>query len=267
MNNYDKLDYYIDLVTRTYNIFNGQINPINRPAQLIISSLDYETPAHMDRYNVIVHIFALMKYFENYMEMMIVEVVLHELSHFDQIIDYGKYNTDIAYRDAIEAANEMNTLEFMIRNIDYINYSLGINISKPELGNLYTQAIDNYSKMNMPYCRIGYNTLYSDLLMRFEFNTIFKDENITMQNAMDVFSNMNLCIGRSGSPYIKVFNIKSDNMYNIDTQSLNRFMYENFDRWQDVSYVISTQVSQDYNTVDWLVRIESSDSKPIIRKT
>jgi hypothetical protein len=251
----DKLQQCINLIEETYKTYNGQINPINKAGSLMIVTYESDMCAYMDRHNVIINVSTLLRKFENYIEEMTVEAVLHELSHFDQVIDFNRYMDDVEYRESIEHANTLNSLEYMMKNIDLINILLRTNISKSFIGSLYTQAVQSiYSE---PYNRLGYNSLYGNTLKMFNgFHNI--------DYIIESVPNIDICISNHSTECNNIFDIKRNGCFNINTAEFNRFIYRNINLYKDISYVCNYRISNDNSFCQFEIDLKRKFINPII---
>ena len=138
------------LVVDTYNLVNGWINPINRSESLTIKNVksrELGGLAYMTGVVMNIGFLAIrnyvgtvkdilkskdFKYLESNIETHIVALTIHELSHMDQ--DFLAYNVIVNGIEqentyALEAANEVNTLNFIVNNKAQLEEKLDIKIN------------------------------------------------------------------------------------------------------------------------------------------
>jgi len=127
-----------DFITEVFNTFNGIVNPINI-AILDINWADLANTnagGYSKTPNVVIINAAVLLRYNDYDEQCvkscIVETVIHELFHCDQIIDYRRYGSDADYTSYIEHSCQVMTYLFMSTNANFINKLLGFEID-PEI--------------------------------------------------------------------------------------------------------------------------------------
>ena len=127
-----------DFITEVFSTFNGIVNPINI-AELDINWADLintNAGGYSKTPNIVIINAAVILRFNDYDEecvkSCIVETVIHELFHCDQIIDYRRYGSDADYTNYIEHACQVMTYLFMSTNTGFVNRLLGFDIN-PEI--------------------------------------------------------------------------------------------------------------------------------------
>jgi len=72
----------------------------------------------------------------------IIRTVAHELSHIDQDVNYYKYERDYSYRAWIEKSNELNSICFIMDNLNMIKMNLG------DFNHTILEDLHQYAKIN-----------------------------------------------------------------------------------------------------------------------
>jgi hypothetical protein len=143
-----------------YNVFerfNGRVNNVNR-AILIINDLNmYGSAAAAISYtpNIIEfypRVIDRIIESEELKPIVVAETIIHELSHQDQDIDFGKIILNDTYRAYIEISNDKNTSSFILSNVDEISKVAQLtyeqtNVMIDRANNLLRDSISvNYAK-------------------------------------------------------------------------------------------------------------------------
>jgi hypothetical protein len=141
--NYFNYKYYIDSVM---NLLNGQVNKNLRCYRY---SYIYSTDKVYAREcnGAITFNLQSMAYAFRNMEPLtrfayIIRTTSHELSHVDQDVNYHKYERDYSYKAWIEKSNELNSVCFIIENLNMIKRNLG-DFDHTILEDLYQYAKTN----------------------------------------------------------------------------------------------------------------------------
>ena len=108
-----------DFIIKVFNYYNGKINIINNKAILNINwkqSKESITMGDCTIPNVITiyPVCIMCDYDDNELKMMIVETIVHELHHADQLLDYRLCKNDRRYVNIMEAACESQTASYLL---------------------------------------------------------------------------------------------------------------------------------------------------------
>lgn len=123
-----------DFITEVFSSFNGVVNPINMAVLDInwANLINTNAGGYSKMPNIVIINAAVILRYNDYDEQCvkscIVETVIHELFHCDQIIDYRRYGSDADYTNYIEHACQVMTYLFMSTNMGLINRLLGFEI-------------------------------------------------------------------------------------------------------------------------------------------
>lgn len=135
----------VDLTIKTFNIFNGVINPARLATRIefvtndMINEDDTNTVGACiymvsDPY-IVIYIDNCEKLFninKGVWQSYLVFIVLHELCHLNQMITLEKYINDKEYHDFCELVNEAMTYRFARNYKEWISKMLNINF-RPEI--------------------------------------------------------------------------------------------------------------------------------------
>lgn len=108
-----------DFINKVFNYYNGRINVVNNKAILNINwkqSEDNLTMGDCTIPNVITiyPVCIMCDYTDNELKMMVIETIIHELHHADQLLDYRLCKTDRKYVNIMEAACESQTAFYLL---------------------------------------------------------------------------------------------------------------------------------------------------------
>ena len=102
-----------DFIVKAFNYYNGKINQVNYPARLEIQWANlhgsYQAAYTSLPNKLCINAQLIFNYYENNIAQIyyeILESIIHELHHMDQIIDYSRVKYDIDYVNYIECAVE-----------------------------------------------------------------------------------------------------------------------------------------------------------------
>ena len=210
MTDYEKITNFINKV---FNYYNGKINTFSK-AQLFIEFVNKSSIAATTKIPNIITVYPLsiIRYAKNEYDLyyLLLESIIHELYHIDQIIDYPRTMRDMYYMAQIECAVEEQTNIYLANHrqeifeqfgIDvYMNSKLINNISKFSMGIYHRKRLPNHiigilkeinsalplnSKINMDELSFKIiNTLNNNGIISLNFNnTIVKStDNIDIFN-------------------------------------------------------------------------------------
>lgn len=146
-----------EFIWKVFNYYNGRINIVNRAVLNINWAARYgRTEAGFSYAPNIVMInagAAKLFYGEDIpcIKLNIIETIIHELYHTDQLINYNKLQSDTNYVGCIEAACEVQTAIYMLNHINEI-YDL-FDIDVFDAVGYYEQSLANFDAYGYPYIR------------------------------------------------------------------------------------------------------------------
>ena len=145
-------------IWEVFNYYNGKINPINKAVLNINWAGLYESGvtgrSHVPNI-VMINAESIFIFFDDNIEctkFVIIETIIHELYHTDQLIDYNLLNADTNYRQCLEAACEVQTAMYMLNHINEIEKLLESDISRPAL-NYFKDSIIKFEAYKYTYIR------------------------------------------------------------------------------------------------------------------
>lgn len=132
MINYNEIN---DFINKVFNYYNGKINIINKAVLdinwcnlLICDAGGYSRLPNI----VVINPNVIIRYYGEYgdtrIKIAIIETIIHELYHTDQLINYTLYVSDANYNKFIEHACEVQTAIYIAGNIQEIYNIFGINV-------------------------------------------------------------------------------------------------------------------------------------------
>lgn len=142
MNSYENLtDNEIEsFILKVFNYYNGKINLFNNNAKLNINwanMMDTSIGGYSIYPNIVIIypriIYRYSQDIEDF-KMTVVEVIIHELTHTDQIIDYDLYDSNKEYTDYIEYACQLQAQLYILSNTNdiYNKFGIRINLNKKQ---------------------------------------------------------------------------------------------------------------------------------------
>lgn len=150
-----------DLITRAFAYYDGRINVFNTPVRYFIDFSERKSTNFIGTTELpnLVYIYpaVLARYIDpeklrfKYMYS-ILETVIHELFHVDQVIDYVRMSQDKAYKDAIENAADLQTNIYISNNLNEIEKVFNMQINRDELS-YFRKMINEYSQPGSWYYR------------------------------------------------------------------------------------------------------------------
>lgn len=201
---------YKDMALHIFNNdANGVINPINRNCHLSLDNYDFVTntyggfiyPSTVELFVCgIIETSAYMKEvykthgdrdLHDMATTGILFTILHEVSHSDQNINMGLYNTDSQYMQFVEAINDTRTVLYMLINREYFEkkYVFTYNFNIIEIpGSILTyfnyskeQLVESYNRITQSYYFKNFEDLYrcylSNLFQNDEVSSMVMDYN------------------------------------------------------------------------------------------
>jgi len=149
-------DEYTEFIHMVFNYYNGKINIINQPAVLDINWLKQPQClaggwSHLP--NIVKINPDVIITFNNYdwdvIKVNTVEVIIHELYHTDQVVDYRIMHVDEVYKNKIESACNMETMLYIADHQNEVSMLTGVDITKID----YNEIISYWDKFNPRYER------------------------------------------------------------------------------------------------------------------
>lgn len=229
-----KTEFFIEKV---FNFYNGKINIFNNPARLIINWAEQRDSANggftINPNVVTINPNVVARYSENeyVLYRYLLEVIIHELYHVDQIIDYTRMGgVDANYTDQIESAVEVQTNIYIANHKLEILYNFGLDIE-----------VNNDKFREVIY---DYDTSAPAIYQRRNFIThimcVVRELIESDNNGYNLFRNfMDNYSRTSKGELMIVVNDQSllvlKNGYTCTTYQFNEFIYNNFLRytWRD----------------------------------
>lgn len=158
MINYNEIN---DFIIKVFNYYNGKINIINK-AVLDINWANLYT-CDAGGYSrlpniVVINPNVIFRYYgssEVNVKIAIIEAIIHELYHTDQLINYRLYVSDINYNKFIEYACEVQTAIYIAGHIQEICNMFGINIRMSNMA--YNNCMTYWDLPGVKYQRRYYH--------------------------------------------------------------------------------------------------------------
>lgn len=141
--NYSNYKFYIDNVM---NLLNGQINKTLRCYKYAYVYSNDKVHGRECNGTITFNLQSMAYDFKD-MEpstrfACIIRMVAHELSHIDQDVNYYKYERDYSYRAWIEKSNELNSVCYIMDNLNMIKKNLG------DFNHSIMEDLYHYAKMH-----------------------------------------------------------------------------------------------------------------------
>lgn len=160
-NENNNMDYLNSFINHVFNIYNGRINICN-PSEIepiyIKDSSDNRAANTWYPNKVKIYPYNIYNYAENFDQfcVLIVESIIHELYHADQIIFWNKVvSGDIDYINKIENAVEFMTYSYVMNNLSEIQYLIAQYYSVIDFEDI-KRYCTNKATMYYPYERKTY---------------------------------------------------------------------------------------------------------------
>lgn len=124
-----------DFIIKVFNYYNGKINPINKATLDInwANLMGYNIGGYSRLPNiVIINPMVIIRFYNNdefIIKVSIIETIIHELYHSDQLINYVLYASDVNYNKFIEHACEVQTALYIMGHTQEIYNIFGINLN------------------------------------------------------------------------------------------------------------------------------------------
>lgn len=254
-----------DFIYKVFNYYNGKINYFNK-ARLYIewAELNSISNAGTSRNPNLITIFpkVIMRYNQQYdifnFYYSIINTIIHELYHMDQIIDYVKMKTDIKYMEYIERAVETQTVIYISNHIKEISDNFGIEIYD---NNSYFNNEIAYWNNGYSYFRRKYDDHLIILLNEIIANAI---------NTKPLFDAIRYNIlTNTGKISITINDFKiliqSDGIL-INVDDINRMLYEHYFKY-DYRYRTNIDINiQNKNNTNDINIIINTDLKLVMVK-
>ena len=223
-----------DFIIKAFNYYNGRINQVNYPARLEIQwanlcgSLQAGYTSLPDK--VCINAQLIFNNCENIADVCydILEVVIHELYHIDQIIDYARVKYDMNYVNYIECAVETQTYLYILQHQQEILEVFGIDVPKKELYQLLKSSDIGYA-----YHRKRYEDHIIMILeyIFYVYNNCTISKNINQKCISGI---MNIISSTNASLIVSI----NGNRFEIQhgkqlapIRDINNFFYDNCFKW------------------------------------
>lgn len=229
-------------IERVFNYYNGRINTFNKAVLKIEWVITPNKIIGQTRNPNIVTIYPLVVYYiaqnDFMMKYLLIESVIHELHHVDQVIDYSKMIYDKQYVHVIESAVEKETNIYIINHYDEIQIMFDIDPSILKQFQLY--KINEFN--SGVYIKRDYNTHILSLVQEI-MSIIPKDveSQILETNKTIILEINNESFILRGKGYL------------IDLFSLNQILYEKY-----FKYIIYNKYAINYYITDSEIHIKCS---------
>lgn len=210
MNNYNE---YLEFAIRCFKYLNCKINTVNIACGIqILSSLESNDFGRTNTFNISLYLYLIIIVYKSevLIKNAIIEVITHELSHMDQIVDRDIYEASVQYQEEIERQNHYNTYKYLIKNENIIKKELYSEFKAPckeKLKNVIKNGIPMYRKINI-------EKLYTNIL----------DQYIGYQNCnINEYTDIILEFDIANLNYnLIVYQLKNNNVYSDETIFLNK---------------------------------------------
>ena len=187
--------YIETFIRKVFNYYNGRINVINYPAILHVewANLYGKTIAGHSYLpnNVVIYPMIIARYYQANTPQFyshIIETVIHELYHMDQIIDYNLTRYSEQYVDQIERAVETQTALYMLQNQQEIAENFGIYIDEDDIRFLLSSAQYAYTSY-VPYRRKRYQDQLISLISDVGFPGV---QHSVFENIMPLYRRLSI---------------------------------------------------------------------------
>jgi hypothetical protein len=177
MNNGYKMDIteFIDTVNKMYSVLNGWVN-INKSLYIDIQfGLSLNDPMAFTTYGnaITINIYRIYnylskrKFYRDAILTIILDIIVHELSHLDQCVDHMNFGNNPTYIKMIEQYNIINSSRFIIRNREKLEKIFGFTIRIDGIiANSNINPFQGYKNIHSQY-------EYMDTTMATLFSVIF----------------------------------------------------------------------------------------------
>ena len=228
-----------DIAIKTYATFNSIINPSIIAGGLVLnpyySGADTYL-AYTNRRVVFLYPYNIILCFEDpqILKFTTAYTVLHELSHFEQDIDFDRYETDLEYQDQIEVANDTRTMNFVLNNIDTFGKIIGVDSREAALS-LCESIFSNCRSEEFHF--IGIRKYYHEIIVRYlnALSGMLEDLNNLINNIdlIDTYKIIQFDITDQRTGERQIVYIKKDGVF-VNTGPMNNAIYnllERYNKW------------------------------------
>lgn len=233
------------------NTFNGRINKVNTDLVIDINWLNmYGSAAAAVSYppnRITVYPMVIYRGWtdENhrvrYLKPFIIETVLHEMSHQDQVLNYNKYSLNTDYKRFIEYSNQHNTVEFILENFDEICSRYDLTKEERDFfeSRMYNDLESTESAIYERKTNVFEHMMHSIFFNILDINTLTEDgKDIVnfMYNKFMTHDDIDITLIING---VRLLLVYKGNVA-VPLNTFNRFIYSMYPHgcWIDVSYMI-----------------------------
>ena len=231
-------NYIEAFIRKVFNYYNGRINVINYPAILHVewANLYGKTIAGHSYLpnNVVIYPMIIARYYQANTSQFyshIIETVIHELYHMDQIIDYNLTRYSEQYVDQIERAVETQTALYMLQNQQEIAENFGIYIDEDDIRFLLSSAQYAYTSY-VPYRRKRYQDQLISLISDVGFPGV---QHSVFENIMPLYIDIDTIITTGNGSILLYLNegaiYAQKNGGRLSIWQLNEFFNDNYYRY------------------------------------
>ena len=190
-----------DLIIKVFNYYNGKINVINKTVLDInwCNLMGNNHGGYSKLPNIVtINPMVIIRFYDNdehIIKVAIIETIIHELYHSDQIINYNLYHSDVNYNQYIEHACQLQTVIYMAGHSQEIYNLFGVDTSIDK--NQYNEIINYWWYPGINYQRRYFNDhvfMCLDNLAGFgkeNGNIIYDLINIAIEDEIDIIVNIN----------------------------------------------------------------------------
>ena len=223
-----------DLIINVFNYFNGKINLFQR-ARLIINWCERPNDPRggLTTNPNCVTIFpaTICRYSGNItnIKINIILIIIHELYHVDQCINFQRLEVDTEYRRVIESTVEVQSMTYLYNHFNEINNLFGVNMTLKETA--LNELIPVYTTGNL-YHRQRYLDHLLSLISDMFSHQYYVENNIESLVAQ-YYNVYNTTIDIEIND---VLFIVKENDYLANVNYLNDFFYENYSKYNYIAH-------------------------------
>lgn len=250
-----------------FNYYNGRINKLNCPAMLMIEWADLQscTFAGVTSNPNIVRIYPKVIYRHANpndpifsLRYMIVETVIHELYHIDQLLDFARLPMDPQYSKYIEDAVEVQTAIYISNHVQEIGEQFGLWIEPA--GGSFTNMIARF-ETGAHYNRKRYEDhvfmAIKEIISGVHDSIMDDIQLIIRSNIADKVGSIKVQIGNGD-----IFVIQ-DGGYVAPIEQINQFLWDNYYKFSH--RVGNVGASYEKTTRELVINIETVNTNTMVK--